>query len=217
MLLAYARVSTRDQDTTLQEEALKKAGAERLFVEKASGAKEDRPELKRMLDLAREGNTIMVWRLDRLARSIRHLIEIAADLQKRGIQLRSLSDNIDTSSASGKLHFHMLSALAQFERRLIQERVSAGLASARAAGKIGGRKSADHPENAIKLEKALTLVRGGMSVTDAAKLSDLARSTVYKYTKVRKLIALEKTDTVNLRTGKRTKMRGASAQDRNAA
>src|SRR5262249_37811650 len=137
MLLGYARVSTKDQDTALQEEALRKAGIELLFIEKASGAKEDRPELARMLDLAREGDTITVWRLDRLARSIRHLIEIAADLQKRGIHLRSLCDNIDTSTASGELHFHMLAALAQFERRLIQERVTAGLATARAQGKIG--------------------------------------------------------------------------------
>jgi DNA invertase Pin-like site-specific DNA recombinase len=217
MLLAYARVSTRDQDTVLQEDALQKAGAGRIFIEKASGAKEDRPELKRMLDLAREGDTVMVWRLDRLARSIRHLIEIAAELQKRGIHLCSLSDNIDTSTASGELHFHMLAALAQFERRLIQERVTAGLTTARAMGRIGGRKSADHPENAIKLEKALTLVKGGMSVTDAAKLSDIARSTVYKYAKVRKLTSIEKTDGVSLRTRKRTNLQRYDAMDRSAA
>jgi DNA invertase Pin-like site-specific DNA recombinase len=217
VLLAYCRVSTRDQNTAPQEEALRQAGAGRLFIEKASGAKEDRPELKRMLDLARMGDTIMVWRLDRLARSIRQLIEIAADLQKRGIHLRSLCDNIDTSTASGELHFHMLAALAQFERRLIQERVTAGLATARATGKLGGRRAADHPKNVIKLEKALTLVRGGMSVTDAAKLSDLARSTVYKYAKVRKLIAERKIDNGSLRTGKRTKLRPSSAEDRTAA
>jgi DNA invertase Pin-like site-specific DNA recombinase len=217
MLLAYCRVSTRDQDTALQEDALRKAGAERLFIEKASGVKEDRPELKRLLDLARTGDTVMVWRLDRLARSIRHLIEIAADLQKRGIHLRSLCDNIDTSTASGELHFHMLAALAQFERRLIQERVTAGLATARAAGKVGGRKPADHPENAIKLEKALTLIKGGMSVSDAAKLSGLARSTVYKYANVRKLIAGRKIDDGSLRTGKRTQLQCSGADDRTAA
>jgi len=217
MLLGYCRVSTRDQDTALQEEALRKAGTARLFIEKASGAKEDRPELQRLLDLARPGDTVMVWRLDRLARSIRHLIEIAAGLQKRGIHLKSLCDNIDTSTASGELHFHMLAALAQFERRLIQERVTAGLAIARAAGKLGGRKAADHPENVIRLEKALTLVRGGMSVTDAAKLSDLARSTVYKYAKVRKLMAERKIDDGSLRTGKRTRLPRSSAAVRTAA
>jgi DNA invertase Pin-like site-specific DNA recombinase len=214
MLLGYARVSAKDQDTALQEEALRKAGIERLFIEKASGAKEDRPELARMLDLAREGDTITVWRLDRLARSIRHLIEIAADLQKRGIHLKSLCDNIDTSTASGELHFHMLAALAQFERRLIQERVTAGLATARAQGKIGGRKSAEHPDNAIRLEKALTLVKGGMSVTDAAKLSDLARSTVYKYVAVRKLNGAEKTENGSLRTKKRTQSPSSNGHSR---
>lgn len=103
-------------------------------MEKASGAREDRPELAKMFDLAREGDTIVIWRLDRLARSIRHLIQIAADLQKRGIHLKSLSDSIDTSTASGELHFRMLAALAQFERKLIQERVTAGLASAAGIG-----------------------------------------------------------------------------------
>jgi DNA invertase Pin-like site-specific DNA recombinase len=181
MLLGYARVSTKDQDTALQEDALRKAGAERMFVEKASGAKEDRPELARMLDLAREGDTITVWRLDRLARSIRHLIEIAADLQKRGIHLRSLCDNIDTSTASGELHFHMLAALAQFERKLIQERVKAGLEAAWASGSVSGRKPMDHTENSEKLELARTLVRGGKSVTAAAKAAGVGRSTLYRY------------------------------------
>jgi DNA invertase Pin-like site-specific DNA recombinase len=210
MLIGYARVSTKDQDTALQEDALRKAGVERIFIEKASGAKEDRPELAKMLDMARKDDVIVVWRLDRLARSIRHLIQIAADLQERRIHLRSLSDNIDTSTASGELHFHMLAALAQFERKLIRERVTAGLASARASGKIGGRKPADHPENAINLEKALTLVRGGMIVTDAAKLSGIARSTVYKYAKVRKLIGEYKTDNGSKRTRKRTDWRSYS-------
>ena len=127
MLIGYARVSTKDQDHALQLDALRKAGCERIFEETASGAKEDRPELAKTLDMARKDDTLVVWRLDRLARSIRHLIQIAADLQERGVHLKSLSDNIDTSTASGELHFHMLAALAQFERKLIQERVTAGL------------------------------------------------------------------------------------------
>ncbi|MGA7324646.1 MAG: recombinase family protein [Rhodomicrobium sp.] len=177
MLIGYARVSTKDQDTALQEEALRKAGVARLFIEKASGTKEDRPELARMLDMAREGDTITVWRLDRLARSIRHLIEIAADLQRRRIHLRSLSDNIDTSTASGELHFHMLAALAQFERKLIQERVTAGLLSARAKGRVGGRPSVD----AAKLQHAETLIRGGESISKAAKLAGIGIATLKRY------------------------------------
>jgi DNA invertase Pin-like site-specific DNA recombinase len=107
------------------------------FEETASGAKEDRPELAKMLDMFRKDDTLVVWRLDRLARSIRHLIQIAADLQDRGVHLKSHSDNIDTSTASGELHFHMLAALAQFERKLVQERVTAGHAvrAAFAAGR----------------------------------------------------------------------------------
>lgn len=181
MLIGYCRVSTKDQDTALQEDALRKDGVERLFIEKASGAKEDRPELARMLDLAREGDTITVWRLDRLARSISHLIKIAADLQKRGIHLKSLCDNIDTSTASGELHFHMLAALAQFERKLIQERVKAGLAAAWASGSVSGRKPMDHDKNSARLELARTLVKGGKSVAAAAKTAGVGRSTLYRY------------------------------------
>jgi DNA invertase Pin-like site-specific DNA recombinase len=175
MLIGYARVSTKDQDTALQEEALRKAGVERIFIEKASGAKEDRPELAKMLDMARKEDVIVVWRLDRLARSIRHLIAIAADLQERRIHLRSLSDNIDTSTASGELHFHMLAALAQFERKLIQERVNAGLAAARAAGRIGGRPAKLTPE---QIGKARDLITAGHSVASIAKDYGVHRGTL---------------------------------------
>jgi DNA invertase Pin-like site-specific DNA recombinase len=181
MLIGYVRVSTQDQNTVLQEDALRKAGVERIFVEKASGAREDRPKLTEMLSFARKGDTIAVWRLDRLARSIRHLIEIAADLQKRGIHFKSLSDAIDTSTASGELHFHMLAALAQFERKLIGERVRAGLQSAWASGSVSGRKPMDHAKNIERLEMARTLIRGGRSVTQAAKAAGIGRSTLYRY------------------------------------
>ena len=181
MLIGYARVSTQDQNTALQEDALRKAECELIYVEKASGAREDRPKLAEMLKHARRGDIIVVWRLDRLARSIKHMIEIAGDLQKRGIHFKSLSDAIDTSTASGELHFHMLAALAQFERRLIQERVRAGLESAWAAGSVSGRKPLDHAESVEKLELARTLVRGGKSVTQAAKAAGIGRSTLYRY------------------------------------
>jgi DNA invertase Pin-like site-specific DNA recombinase len=181
MLIGYARVSTQDQSLTLQEDALHKAGCKEIYREKASGANEDRPVLADILRHARQDDVIIVWRLDRLARSIRHLIEIAADLQTRGIHLRSLSDNIDTSTASGELHFHMLAALAQFERKLIAERVRAGLEAAWASGSVSGRKRLDDDKHSEKLELARTLVRGGMSVTAAAKAAGIGRSTLYRY------------------------------------
>jgi DNA invertase Pin-like site-specific DNA recombinase len=181
MIIGYARVSTQDQNTGLQEEALRKAGCEVIHIEKASGAREDRPVLAEMLRHARKGDVICVWRLDRLARSIRHLIELAADLRKRGIHLRSLCDQIDTTTASGELHFHMLAALAQFERKLIAERVRAGLEAAWASGSVSGRKPMDHEANAHKLELARTLVRGGKSVSVAARVAGLGRSTLYRY------------------------------------
>ena len=181
MLIGYARVSTQDQNTALQEDALRKAECELIYVEKASGAREDRPKLAEMLKHARRGDTIAVWRIDRLARSIKHLIEIAADLNARGIHLKSLCDPIDTSSPGGEMVFHILAALAQFERRLIQARVRAGLEAAWAAGSVSGRKPLDHAENLEKLELARTLVRGGKSVTQAAKAAGIGRSTLYRY------------------------------------
>lgn len=181
MLIGYARVSTKEQNTAGQEEALRKAGCERLFIEKASGAKEDRPVLAEMLEYARAGDTIVFWRLDRLARSIRHLIKLADEFKKRGIHFKSLSDAIDTSTASGELHFHMLAALAQFERKLIVERIRVGLEAAWASGSVSGRKPMSHANNAEKLEHARVLIAGGMSPTKAAKIAGIGRSTAYKY------------------------------------
>lgn len=133
-IFGYMRVSTTDQNTGLQLDSLVKAGATDIVEEKASGAKTDRPELNRMLRLARQGDKIVVWRLDRLARSVRHLIDIADNLNARGIELISVTEGIDTSSPGGKLVFHVFGALAEFERDLLRERVNAGLASARERG-----------------------------------------------------------------------------------
>jgi DNA invertase Pin-like site-specific DNA recombinase len=184
MKLGYARCSTKDQNLEQQ----RAAGCERIFEDVASGAKEDRVELTRLLDVARRGDTIVVWKLDRLARSIRHLISVADDLKARGIHFHSLTDNIDTSTASGELHFHMLAALAQFERGIIRERVRAGLERAWSEGKRSGRKRADHPDKIGDLAKARALIRGGVKPADAARQAGIARSTVYKY------MAAEKTD-----------------------
>jgi DNA invertase Pin-like site-specific DNA recombinase len=140
MRIGYARVSTLDQNPELQLEKLREAGCERVIVEKASGARADRPELTRLLrDMLREGDTAVIWKLDRLARSLKQLIETAEDLKRRGIGLVSLTDAIDTSSRGGMLVFHMLGAIAEFERALIRERTVAGLVEARRQGKARGR------------------------------------------------------------------------------
>ena len=176
MLLGYARVSTTDQDPALQLRALKKAGCKRIFEEQASGAKIDRPELTRILDVVRAGDTIVIWKLDRLARSIAQLIETVRLLEDKKVQLRSLTESIDTSTAGGKLTFHIFGALAEFERALIQERTMAGLAAARAQGRYGGRPRV-LDENDIKTAKAL--IAAGESMDDVARRLGVARSTLY--------------------------------------
>jgi len=176
MLLGYARVSTTDQDPALQLRALKKAGCKRIFEEQASGAKIDRPELARILDVVRAGDTIVIWKLDRLARSIAQLIETVRLLEDKKVQLRSLTESIDTSTAGGKLTFHIFGALAEFERALIQERTMAGLAAARAQGRYGGRPRV-LDENDIKTAKAL--IAAGESMDDVARRLGVARSTLY--------------------------------------
>jgi len=128
--LGYARVSTQDQDEALQLDALTAAGCDRLFVDKSSGKVESRPALDDLLNLARAGDTLVVWRLDRLGRSLRHLISVVGELERQGVAFRSLTESIDTSTPGGKLIFHVFGALAEFERELIVERTRAGLAAA---------------------------------------------------------------------------------------
>jgi DNA invertase Pin-like site-specific DNA recombinase len=139
MLIGYARVSTDEQDTRLQIDALKRAGCEKIYEERASGSRTDRPELARALTHGRKGDMVVVWKLDRLGRSLPHLIDTLHDLEERHIGFRSLTDNIDTTTASGRMFFHMMGALAQFERDLIRERTNAGLKAARERGNVGGR------------------------------------------------------------------------------
>lgn len=154
MKIGYARVSTGEQDTRLQCDALKRAGCGRIFEETGSGAKNDRPEMQRVLDIARKGDLVIVWKLDRLGRSLRHLIDTVAILEERGVGFRSLTENIDTTTTGGRLVFHIFGALAQFERDLIRDRTMAGLAAARARGRKGGRKPKLSPE---QIDKARTL------------------------------------------------------------
>ncbi len=155
MHLGYARVSTETQDTALQLDALSAAGCERIYQERTSGGSRERPELAKCLDALRAGDTLTVWRLDRLGRSLRDLVGTVADLEERGVGFRSLRESIDTGSAGGKLIFHVFAALAEFERSLIRERTRAGLAAARARGRKGGRPRKLTPDQARKARAML--------------------------------------------------------------
>jgi DNA invertase Pin-like site-specific DNA recombinase len=179
MNIGYARVSTQDQKPDLQTDALKHAGCEKVFIEKASGAQRDRPELKAALDYIRTGDTMVVWKLDRLARSIKQLIETVEDLEKRGIGFKSLTENIDTTTSSGKLIFHIFASLAEFERSIIRERTKAGLDAARARGKTGGRPPA-LTEKDIQVAKAM-LADTEITVEEVAKRLKVAPSTLYRH------------------------------------
>jgi DNA invertase Pin-like site-specific DNA recombinase len=174
MQLGYARVSTDDQDTRLQTDALERAGCKRIFREKASGAKADRPELARLLETLCEGDMLVVWKLDRLGRSLSHLIELVAELEKQKVGLRSLTDNIDTTTASGRMFFHIMGALAQFERDLI--RTLAGLTAARAQGRFGGRPKALSPAD---LETARAAIAAGEDMHVVARRVGVSRQTLY--------------------------------------
>lgn len=176
--IGYARVSTDDQNLDLQSDALGKAGCGEIYKEKASGKNADRPELTHCLRALREGDTLVVWRLDRLGRSLPDLVQIVGQLQDRGVAFESISEKIDTSSAAGKLIFHVFASLAEFERNLIRERTNAGLAAARARGRKGGRP-AKLGEKEIREIKAL-LRDPDVRVTDVARRYGVGRATLYK-------------------------------------
>ena len=179
MLIGYARVSTQDQNTALQIQALTESGCEKVFTEKASGAQRDRPELQAALTFMRADDTLVVWKLDRLARSLRQLIETVEGFEQRKIGLKSLTENIDTSTPGGKLVFHLFGALAEFERSLIKERTMAGLSIARAQGRVGGRPPAMSVSDVIAA-KAL-LADPDISVKEVAARMGVSVSTLYKY------------------------------------
>ena len=179
MLVGYARVSTQEQDLALQLDALHRAGCERVFEEKASGAQRDRPALKAALDYMREGDTLVVWKLDRLARSLKQLIETVEAFAGRGIGLRSLTEAIDTTTAGGKLVFHIFAALAEFERGVIRERTLAGLQAARARGRVGGRPPALKAKD-LAAAKAM-LKDPEITVAEVARRMGVAASTLYRH------------------------------------
>jgi DNA invertase Pin-like site-specific DNA recombinase len=185
-LIGYARVSTDDQDLSLQIDALTKHGipATAIFMDKLSGATTDRPGLTKCLETLRPGDILVVWRLDRLGRSMRHLIILVEDLRNRGIGFRSLNQGaIDTTCASGELIFNIFSALAQFERRLIQERTKAGLAAARARGRLGGRPKVTADEAKVVLAKKLHQDKS-LDIDDICQTLRMSRSTLYRYVRL---------------------------------
>jgi DNA invertase Pin-like site-specific DNA recombinase len=185
MLIGYGRVSTDDQKLDLQMDALRQAGCEKLFSDVASGAKSQRAGLDAALAFAREGDVLVVWKLDRLGRSLQHLLETVTNLQKRGIGFRSLQENIDTTTAGGKLIFHLFGALAEFERELIRERTNAGLRASRARGKKGGRRSV-MDEKKIRQARAL-MADSANKIADICTILKVSKSTLYKYVKEAKL------------------------------
>lgn len=182
MLIGYARVSTSDQNLDLQKDALQAAGCERLFTDTASGAKAERPGLAEALKECRTGDTLVVWKLDRLGRSLPHLVESVRDLLAQGVGFNSLQENLDTTTSGGKLIFHIFASLAEFERDLIKERTNAGLTAARARGRKGGRPRG--VVNEKKRQAALSLKKDTTrTVKEICEILGISRNTYYKYTR----------------------------------
>lgn len=177
--MGYARVSTDDQHLELQRDALSQARCSVIYEEASSGKNTTRPELEQCLKALRTGDTLVVWRLDRLGRSLRDLVQIVTDLEQRGIHFESLTEKIEMSSAAGKLQFHVFSALAEFERALIRERTQAGLAAARARGRAGGRKPKLDDKQVRQIK--LLLRDPNISVAEVARDYGVSRTTIYKY------------------------------------
>lgn len=182
MQIGYARVSTKDQHVDLQIDALRKAGCEKVFREVVSGAKAERPVFDSLLRELRSGDVLVIWKLDRLGRSLRHLVELAGTLMEQDVGLRSLNDPIDTTTSQGRLAFNLFASLAEFERDLIRERTQAGLTAARARGRQGGRPKGLPPQAERTACAAETLYREQrLSVREIAEELGIAKSTLYAY------------------------------------
>lgn len=181
MLIGYARCSTQDQSLDLQLDSLKAAGCQKIFTDKVSGTISDRPGLNKLREQLRPGDTLVVWRLDRWARSLKHLIEWMSYLESEGVNFRSLHENIDTSTPAGRLTFHLFSALSEFESSLNRQRTRAGLEAARARGRMGGRPKA---LNKDKRELAISLYNEKkLSVQKVCEMMSISKPTLYKYLK----------------------------------
>lgn len=178
MLIGYARVSTHDQNLELQFTALKNMGCEKFYQDKMSGTRSDRPGLQQALEMLRKGDTLVVWKLDRLGRTVKGLIDLVNELHQRNIHFKSLTDNVDTSTASGRFFFHMMASLAQMEKELLAERTRAGLAAAKSKGRLGGRK---RKMTASKMESAKKLLASGMAARDVARNLGVSVPTLYRW------------------------------------
>lgn len=181
MLVGYSRVSTEDQKLDLQLDALKGAGCEKFFSDHVSGASKLKPGLEEALAYLRAGDTLVVWKLDRLGRTVKGLVDLVQALQEKSIQFRSLTDGIDTSTTAGRFFFHVMAALAQMEKELVHERTMAGLSAARARGRLGGRKP---KMDASKLDAARKLLLAGTPASAVAKTLGVGRATLYRGLKV---------------------------------
>ncbi len=178
MLLGYARVSTEDQQLTLQTQALKKCGCKKIFSDKASGARTDRPGLKDALSHLRPGDTLVVWKLDRLGRSVKGLVDFVGELEHQKVHFRSITDSIDTSTPAGRFFFHVMASLAQMERELTVERTRAGLEAARKLGRVGGRKRLMSEK---KMAAARKLLAEGTPPRDVAHAVGVSVPTLYRW------------------------------------
>ena len=178
MLIGYARVSTENQNLSLQKEALLKDGCEKIYEDIVSGAKSNKPGLTQALEVLREGDTLVVWKLDRLGRSVKNLISLIADLNSKGIHFKSITDSIDTSTPSGRFFFHIMASLAEMERELIAERTKAGLEAAKKLGRKGGRKKV---MTESKIKSAKKLLASGMPPRDVANDLGISIATLYRW------------------------------------
>lgn len=186
MLIGYARISTQDQTLNLQQDALEKIGCTKIFTDTISGAATERKGLDEAITFLREGDTLVVWRLDRLGRSLKHLIETISLLEQRNIGFQSITENIDTTTSGGKLIFHLFGALAEFERDLIRERTLAGLLAARARGRLGGRPKAKTLDTPKKVAMAQSLYDDkNNTINEICKTLNISRATLYRYITVK--------------------------------
>ncbi len=178
MQVGYARVSTKDQDLSLQYEALKQADCDKIYEDKASGVKASRQGLNLALEVLRKGDSLLVWKLDRLGRSVKNLVTMVGELEQRGVHFKSLTENIDTSTTAGRFFFHLMASLAQMERELMVERTCAGLEAARKLGRVGGRKRAMTDS---KIQSAKRLLAEGIPSKDVARDLGVSVPTLYRW------------------------------------